>query len=48
MAVEPTKTTKTMLFVGHWIPLFVRKGLIYKLIYAFLSSGNQKPVDNSA
>jgi lauroyl/myristoyl acyltransferase len=41
MAVEPTKTTKIMLFVGHWIPLFVRKGLFISLFKLFYHLGTK-------
>jgi KDO2-lipid IV(A) lauroyltransferase len=41
MTVQPTKTTKIMLFVGHYIPLFVRKGLFISLFMLFYHLGTK-------
>jgi KDO2-lipid IV(A) lauroyltransferase len=41
MTVEPTKTTKIMLFVGHCIPLFVRKWLFISLFMLFYHVGTK-------
>jgi KDO2-lipid IV(A) lauroyltransferase len=41
MAVQPTTTTKIMLFVGHRIPLFVRKGVFISLFNLFYHLGNK-------
>ncbi|KUG21623.1 lipid a biosynthesis lauroyl acyltransferase [hydrocarbon metagenome] len=41
MAVQPTTTTKIMLFVGHRIPLFVRKGVFIRLFMLFYHVGTK-------